>query len=197
MFKFRFKKKALSKLKYILLIIGLVLVYSITAFSQTNLTMKNVSVINEQGHVRLSWEYDGTENLIIFRDSLAISSLSPIDTIYDPSITSYIDESAQANINPRLYKIQSATTPNQVYTQIITTYKLTYKYDSCARIIQLAWTGLQHNNLPENQWNPSNFIINQYEDGVLNQTTINNSDFSYSVNNIQENTQYTFKIGIQ
>jgi len=168
-----------------------------SGFAQGNLTMQNISVINEQGHVRLSWEYDGTENLVIFRDSLAISSLSPIDTIYDPSITSYIDESAQANINPRLYKIQSATTPNQVYTQIITTYKLTYKYDSCARIIQLAWTGLQHNNLPENQWNPSNFIINQYEDGVLNQTTINNSDFSYSVNNIQENTQYTFKIGIQ
>lgn len=165
--------------------------------AQTNLTMKNVSVINEQGHVRLNWEYDGTEDLVIFRDSLAISSLSPIDTIYSPSIKSYIDKSAKANINPRLYKIQSATTPNDVYTQIISTYILTFEYDSCATLIELFWTELQHNDLPENQWTPSKFIIQKNEEGSLEETTIDASNNSFSVNNIKENTNYTFKIGVE
>ncbi|MEA2107308.1 MAG: gliding motility-associated C-terminal domain-containing protein [Bacteroidota bacterium] len=187
----------MKTLKYILALFLISAITGMPGFSQGNLTMQNVSVINEQGHVRLSWEYNGTEDLVIFRDSVAISSLSPIDTIYDHSITSYIDKSALASINPRLYKIQSATTPNEVYTHIISTYKLTFEYDSCARSINLFWTDLKQNDLPENQWTPSKFIINQYEEGILNQTTLNNSNFSYSINNIQENTNYTFKIGVE
>ncbi|MDY6802067.1 MAG: gliding motility-associated C-terminal domain-containing protein [Bacteroidota bacterium] len=187
----------MNRFKHILSVLFITAFAVSASHAQTNLSMQNVSVINEQGHVRLSWKYAGTEDLVIFRDSLAISSLSPIDTIYDPSITSYIDKSAQANIFPRLYKIQSATTPNETYTQIISTYKLTYDYDSCEAVINLHWTEQQHNDLPSNQWNPSGFIIYQYKDGILQQTNINNSQSSYTIDNIEENTNYTFKIGVE
>ncbi|MFO7843529.1 MAG: gliding motility-associated C-terminal domain-containing protein [Bacteroidales bacterium] len=187
----------MNYLKHISFVLFITAITVSAANAQSTLTMKNVSVINEQGHVRLSWEYNGTEDLVIFRDSLAISSLSPIDTIYDPSVTHYTDESAQANLNPRLYKIQSATTPNDIYTSIISTYKLTYDYDSCEAVIHLHWTEQQHNDLPSNQWDPSGFIIYQYEDGILQQTNINNSYSSYTIDNIKENTHYTFKIGVQ
>jgi len=184
-------------LKHILFVLLITAIGVSAVYAQSTLTMQNVSVINEQGHVRLSWEYDGTEDLVIFRDSLAISSLSPIDTIYDPSITNYTDESAHANLTPRLYKIQSATTPNDIYTPIISTYQLTYDYDSCEAVINIHWTELQHNDLPDNQWNPSGFIIYQYENGILQETNINNSHSSYSIVNIKENTNYTFKIGVE
>ena len=187
----------MNRLKHILSVLFISAIAVSAGYGQGNLTMRNVSVINEQGHVRLSWEYDGTENLVIFRDSLAISSLSPIDTIYDTSIKSYIDQSAKANISPRLYKIQSETTPNDVYTQIISTYKLTFEYDSCATFIELFWTELQHDDLPENQWTPSNYIIQKYEDGILQETTIDATGNSYSVNNIKENTDYTFRVGVE
>ncbi|MEE4197041.1 MAG: gliding motility-associated C-terminal domain-containing protein [Bacteroidales bacterium] len=184
-------------LKYIFSIVFITVLAGLAGVAQTQLTMKNVSVINEQGDVRLSWEYNGTEDLVIFRDSVAISSLSPIDTIYNPAITSYTDKSARANSNPRLYKIQSATTPNATYTKIISTYHLTFAYDSCAATIQLHWTDLEHDNLPSGQWHPAQFILHQYEDGILKQTTISNSNNSFTVNNIKENTPYRFSMGVR
>ena len=75
-------------LTYILIISSFVLINR-KGRSQT-LTFKNVSVINEQGHVRLSWEYNGGENLVVYRDSLEISNLSPITTL-GSTLKSYID----------------------------------------------------------------------------------------------------------
>ena len=64
---------------HILILISL-FIYSEKGNSQT-LKIENVSVINEQGHVRISWDYTGLENVKIFRDSTALNNLSELKTV--------------------------------------------------------------------------------------------------------------------
>ncbi|MGM0504168.1 MAG: hypothetical protein ACQESQ_06065, partial [Bacteroidota bacterium] len=159
--------------------------------------MKNVSVINEQGHVRLSWEYDGTENLLIKRDTIEISGLVTIAKIEDSTITSYIDTNAQAHVKPRSYIVQIDRSGTSIGTAIVSTYHLTYDYDSCANEIHLAWTDLQDDYLTTNEWNPKKFTIYVNEEGNLKEFTAEASENSFTVEDIKENTNYTFKIGVE
>ncbi len=162
--------------------------------SQT-LTIKNVSVINDQGHVRISWEYNGFENLKIFRDSLEINNLSPLHTITDLSITSFIDYTAQAHNKPRSYKI-NVENDNSIKSKIVSTYHLTFNYDSCLQQINLSWKDLKA-TFPTNEWTPSLFTINIIEDGNLQPINVDTSNLEYAIQNILENTNYTIFIETQ
>lgn len=187
----------MKTLKYILSLLFITVIAVSAAYAQTVPTMQNVSVINEQGYVRLSWEYDSTANLIIKRDRLEIGALEPIDTIYDFSTTTYIDSSAQAHLNPRAYIILVDRTSPQIGTAIVSTYHLTYDYDSCANQIHLAWIDLQDDYLTTNEWTPTKFTIYVNEEGNVKEFTAEASENSFTVKNIKENTQYIFTIGIQ
>lgn len=165
--------------------------------SQT-LTIENVSVINDQGHVRISWDYSGTDTIVIFRDELQIiNALESIFTITDPTVNSYTDKNAQANLNPRSYQVKSKTAGYITNsTKIVSTYHLTFNYDSCLQQINLNWKDLKA-DFTTNEWTPSQFIINMIEDGILQQTPVSASLNEYTVDNILENISYSFSIETQ
>ncbi|MCK5028485.1 MAG: gliding motility-associated C-terminal domain-containing protein [Bacteroidales bacterium] len=173
---------------HILILISL-FIYSEKGNSQT-LDIENVSVINEQGHVEISWNYTGAGNIIINRDSAALNNLSPLKTLLN-TVSSYIDVSANAHKNPRSYKLQSEDT--DLASKIVSTFYVTYKYDSCLQQIDLQWEDVDTEDVP-NQWVPSQFRVNKTEEGVLEQFNVSATQNDYNLENIQENTNYTFSI---
>lgn len=168
-------------------IISAVLLLNIEVRSQV--TIKNVSVLNEQGHVEISWEYNGLDNLIISRDSLNINNLSPIHVITNPADTSYTDTTAQAHITPRAYQIQSETNTS-VLSDLVYTYFLTFNYDSCAQQINLNWEKLESDIL-KYDWKPALFTIRINEGGNLRAEQTNTSHTDYSVQGVLENINYS------
>ena len=102
--------------------------------------LKEVSVLQGTGDVRLSWELTDSADVIIYRDSIAISAWVSIDTIQDTSITTYIDYSAMANIHVRSYRIAADVNSNTSNkTEKFHTIYLTYNYDSCLAQMNLSW----------------------------------------------------------
>ncbi len=176
----------------ILLVTPIVLTVFKTANTQT-LTITNVSVINNQGHVRISWEYNGSDNLEIFRDSLEINNLSPLQVITNSSVKTFIDYTAQAHLKPRSYKIQSETT-SSISSDKVSTFHLTFDYDSCLQQVNLEWEDLETTAFTANDWTPNQFAINTIENGTLTRSTIDASNLEYAVQSILENTNYTFFI---
>lgn len=172
-------------ISYIILISVFLLNYKVKS---QPLTIKNVSVINEQGHVLISWEYNGTDNLEIFRDSLENANLSPLVTI-SPSDTSFLDLTAGAHLRSRAYQIKSETNAS-LSSKIVHTYYLTFKYDSCAQQINLSWRNLADYDI-DCDWIPSQFIININEGGLIRTETVNAINEDYAVSDIMENTNYT------
>lgn len=155
-----------------------------------DITLKEVSVINEQGHVRLTWEYNGTDTVYIYRDELIIlQSTIEIAEITDQSIKSYIDITAEAHTKPRAYRIKNSSDNSD----IVSTYYLTSDYDSCLNQIKLIWRDLDDFNppFPTNNWIPSQFFINIIEDGDLRKTPVNATENEYTINNLLENVNYT------
>jgi hypothetical protein len=111
-------------------------IFGIKGNAQT-LDIENVTVINEQGHVEISWNYSGgSGDVKIYRDNSALNNLSELVT-FPPAVSSYIDVSANAHKNPRSYKLQS-TLPDQA-SKIVSTFHVTYSYDSCLQQINLQW----------------------------------------------------------
>lgn len=152
-----------------------------------DITLKEVSVINEQGHVRLTWEYNGTDTIYIYRDELiTLHSTIEIAEITDTSIKTYIDVTAEAHTKPRAYRIKNSS----VYSDLVSTYHLTSDYDSCLQQIRLNWIELNDPNLILN-WIPSQFFINIIEDGDLRKTPVNATENEYTINNLLENVNYT------
>jgi len=187
-------------LKHILFVLLITAIAVSAARAQNAPIIKNVSVINEQGHVRLSWEYDGTENLLIKRDITGFSNditTSPIDTITNPLTTSYIDSFAQAHLKPRAYIIFVDRSSPQIGTKIVSTYHLTQEYDSCANEIHLFWKEFENNDSPASEWTPTKFTIYVNEEGSLNEFTAEASENSFTVEDIKGNTNYTFKIVVE
>ena len=171
-----------NKLLYIIFIFSFLLINS--TVNSLSLRIKNVSVINNQGHVRISWEYTGTDDLEIFRDSTNLNSLMPLHTITNQNTISFVDLTAQAHIKPRLYKIQSALNPSLDATDIVTTFHLTYNYDSCLQQIQLNWKDA---TLFESEWEPTNFKVHIIENGNEQVIYISASNTEYIASNIQNN----------
>ena len=189
----------MRKLLTSILILSSIILINIKGKSQT-LTIKNVSVINDQGHVRISWDYNETDTIVIFRDELQIiNALEPIFIITDPAVNSYTDLNAQANLNPRSYQVKSKTSGYITnYTKKVSTYHLTFNYDSCLQQINLKWNDLETTAFTANEWTPSKFIINVMEDGVLQPIiNVDTSNLEYAVQDILENTNYTIFVETQ
>ena len=68
--------------------------------SQTNLEITSINVINDQGHVKITWDYNGTKGLDILRNKNDITT--SIHEINDLSI-------ASNNLNPSM----DSLTPKQ------------------------------------------------------------------------------------
>lgn len=100
----------LNKTRYIIII--LMIFFSFNAKAQLTLEIKNVTVIN--GDVIIDWEYNGTDDIIIRRDSLAINGLSDIATV-NPAGLTYTDTRANADIKPRSYVLVSSADPNNIF----------------------------------------------------------------------------------
>ncbi|MCB2195066.1 MAG: gliding motility-associated C-terminal domain-containing protein [Bacteroidetes bacterium] len=182
--------------KYLFLIATLFLLFCAQNIlkAQSTLNLKNVSVINEQGHVRISWEYPGTDTLKISRDNLVTGTATSLAIIPDPTITSsYIDLTADAHLQPRSYRIQSIKT-SEDFSKDVSTFYLTQEYDSCLRQIKLSWEDLETSQYNASDWTPTQFLINIEEDGNLRTETVNADNQEILITDLQENTNYKFTV---
>jgi len=128
------------------IVVVLLLGFSDSVLSQTDISapvLKNASVINEDGDVRLTWELTDTINssIIIARDSLDINAFTRIHLITDTSTKSWIDRYSKANNRSRAYKLAydleglgspSSNEFNTIHTEP--------DFDICEKKIQLTWT---------------------------------------------------------
>ncbi|NOQ27746.1 MAG: T9SS type B sorting domain-containing protein [Bacteroidales bacterium] len=182
----------MRKILILILSFSFLLLFANKGKSQ-DITLKEVSVINEQGHVRLRWEYNGTDTVYIYRDELIIlQSTVEIAEITDQSIKSYIDITAEAHTKPRAYRIKNSSDNSD----IVSTYFLTSDYDSCLNQVSLIWRDLDDFNppFPTNNWIPSQFFININEDGDLRKIPVSASENEYTINNLLENVDYSIFI---
>jgi gliding motility-associated-like protein len=177
------------KTRYIIFI--LTIFFSCNAKAQLSLEIKNVSVIN--GDVIIDWEYNGTDNIIIRRDSLEINGLSDIATV-NPAGLTYTDTRANADLKPRSYVLVSSADPNNVFSDIASTFHVTSSYDSCAAEIYLTWDDVNSPPLVPNDWTSQNFTVHANLDGTVNSYNIDGSLREYTVENIPENVNNTFYI---
>jgi len=176
----------MRRIKILTVTLLIILIQQNNAVSQSALTIKNVSVINELGHVRISWEYVGSDTLTLFKYNRAALSVVEFHSITDPSITSYIDTEANAHIEPQSYRIGDGVD----ITDDVATFLLTFDYDSCLQQIDLTWEDLKVDQYTANDWTPSEFIINIYEDGNLRMETVDIENQTHSIQNVLENTAY-------
>lgn len=179
-------------------IIFISIIFMYTEGKTQTLKIKNVSVINELGHVRISWEYNGTDSLTILRDDINDNDLSPL-VIKNATETPFIDSTAQAHLKPRLYKIQSKT---NFRSDVVSTYYLTLKYDSCLQQIQLNWKDMivpipYNNDSIINDWVPTQFTVNINEGGIPRTEPVDASKEEYAIKNILENTTYSIFLETQ
>jgi gliding motility-associated-like protein len=102
--------------------------------------LKNATVFNDHGHVRLTWESQG-DTLIISRDNYTIAAFEGIDTIWNTSLRSWIDETSGANTKTRSYKL-SILTPSQISAEsnYFNTTHMRLSMDTCKKNIQILWT---------------------------------------------------------
>jgi gliding motility-associated-like protein len=183
----------LNKTRYIIII--LTIFFSFNAKAQ--LKIENVSVINSQGHVLISWDYTGTGNIEVTRDSLEINTLVSI-AIVEPSVGTskytYIDTRANADLNPRSYKVALEDDQN-VYSDIVSTFHVTSTYDSCVAEMYLTWDDVNSPPLVPNHWTPQNFTVHANMDGTeYPPYNVDGSLREYTVENVPENVDNTFYI---
>ena len=181
-----------NKIRYIL--VTLMIIFSFNVDAQLTLKIKNVTVIN--GDVIIDWEYNGTDNIIIRRDSLEINGLVDIATV-NPAGLTYTDTQANADLKPRSYILVSVDKPNDVFSDIVSTMHVTSTYDSCAAKINLVWDDVNEPgiNVP-NDWTPQNFTVHANLDGTDYTYNVDGSLREYTVENVPENVDNTFYIEI-
>lgn len=153
--------------------------------SQT-LKITNVTVIDTAGNVKISWEYDGSDTLGIYRDKLENTDFPNLIKIPSHSGNSYsfIDSTAKANERPRAYLIYNTT----VRSNTVSTFHLAYSYESCQ--LNLKWIDHEFN-----QWTPLQFIIHIVENGNLDTIiTVDASAQGYIIENLKGYTNYSFFI---
>ncbi len=157
--------------------------------------LKNVSVIHGTGNVEIIWELTDSADLIIYRDNIESNSYYPIDTIFNTNINSYTDNSANADVGPRSYRIAADIASNtSAKTEAFNTIYTICVHDSCARKIVISWT-----KYINNWFAGDNIEIKQYDiykninnNGFIYLATTN--EINYSDNNIEENTNYQYYI---
>lgn len=157
--------------------------------------LKEVSVLQGTGDVRLSWELIDSADIIIYRDSIAINAWVSIDTIQDTSITTYIDYSAMANIHVRSYRIAADVNSNTSNkTEKFHTIYLTYNYDSCLAQMNLSWNKYVDSYFEEDNIGIQRYNIYRSDNFGIFSIVGNTTDQNYSDNTIEENTQYYYYI---
>ncbi len=124
---------------------------NIQIFSQDEILppqLKNVTVINDEGDVKVYWELPENINfdLIISRDSFIVGNVVGIKTIIDTSINTWIDKKSNANELPRTYKIsykdvgQEPNQPGQYESNLFNTLHTSITMDTCKKNNDIRWS---------------------------------------------------------
>jgi len=101
--------------------------------------LKNATVINDRGDVRLTWESQG-DTLAVWRDSIANYSMERIEVIYDTTHRTWVDASSGTNTRPRAYKLTIYQQTEREGSNYFNTTHLSLKMDTCQKNIHLLWT---------------------------------------------------------
>jgi gliding motility-associated-like protein len=100
--------------------------------------LKNATV-DEQGHVRLTWESQG-DTLIISRDSIENKAMEGIKVVYDTTLRSWVDRNSGANTKPRAYRLSIYKEDEGSESNYFNTTHLSLEMDTCQKNIQLNWS---------------------------------------------------------
>jgi len=158
---------------------------------------QEASVLPGTGNVKLKWKLTDSGDVQIRIWDQAISGYNKITEIKDTSITEYIDYTANANIQPRLYwlwTIINGDEDDPIDSKRFPTNLLTYEYDSCKAEIKLSWINRSINFTSTYIINFSSYEIWAKENSGAFQKIGSTTEQSFTIPNIKEKTNYTFYI---
>ncbi|MBS3770851.1 MAG: gliding motility-associated C-terminal domain-containing protein [Bacteroidales bacterium] len=181
-------------LRYLIFIILLLqTVYGIAQEDISPPVLKNASIMNEEGDVRLTWYLTDTINsdIIIERDSLNINAFTEIHLIKDTSVTTWVDRNSNANNQSRAYRLGYSLEGQGVPSsnKFNTTY-LEIDFDICNKENNLIWSRYVNSSeiinfndtIQIKTWNVYRSIDgNNYTkiDSISNDTTFTDSNIEY------------------
>lgn len=162
--------------------------------------LKELSVTNEQGHVRIGWELTDSAAVIIYRDSIEINAHINLDTIRDTSQHSYIDPSAGAHQRSRSYRLAAYNSNfgNQYSlsnkTAEFHTLFASAEYDTCDNRATISATQYISDFMGTGDVSMANYIVASIN-SEGNRTILTESDSpEFTLTELNNNSAYTFQV---
>lgn len=186
------------------ILISLLLITSPASFAQEPgiPLLKQVSVIKGTGNVELSWDFSESTEIFIYIDdqndpSLNMPVYTELDSVHNDTTNIYIDYSANADQNSRIYYIRARNSFDMGdFSLKIPTTHLTLIYDTCNNIVSLEWDNEQVSSLYDGEADV-NLVYEVYrnknnegESRIYGPT----SELSYTDTDIEDNTEYEYHI---
>lgn len=176
-----------------------IILNSLSLFAQQPQTpiLKDLSVVNTQGDVRLSWQLQDSADVIIYRDSVEnVSDYIALDTIRDTSQHSYYDRSAQAHLRSRSYRIAAYIDKQpSLKTPKFHTLHTTATYDSCANQVQLDITQVIDNFSQQSDIAIDKYITSQILPNGSKKILHTSNKSTIVISNLDNNKTYALQVG--
>ncbi|MFP4041564.1 MAG: gliding motility-associated C-terminal domain-containing protein [Bacteroidales bacterium] len=167
----------------------------------------NATIINDAGHVKLSWVRKDTtnENLQIRKGVLDnINDYILIHTISSDD-SSWIDQNSGANNKPKAYRLNIAVDEGTEWedkeSNVFNTTHLKLHFDTCAKTINLTWSRYVESPPESLEWKDFNDTIQIKHYKIWKKTKDNDfkqihttKDTSYHDNNIEYNRGYKYYV---
>ena len=148
--------KKLGIIKYFVFIIFLILISTTSRSQIPPPNLKNVTIINDEGDVKLLWEYpDSIDNkIVISRDLFQFGDWVLKDIARVQNVYTWIDESSHANKRTHAYRLSFDPPKQNPKSNLFNTIYSTVKMDTCQKSNIIEWTRyVEPRSLAEENWN--------------------------------------------
>ncbi len=164
-------------------------------------TLKELSVTNEQGHVRIGWELTDSASVIIYRDSIEINAHIILDTIRDTSQHFFIDRAAGSHQRSRSYRLAAYNTDfGNDYalgnkTPEFHTIFASAEYDTCDNRASISATQYISDFMGTGDVSMANYIVASINSEGSRTILADSESPEFALTELNNNSAYTFQVG--
>jgi len=164
-------------------------------------TLKELSVTNEQGYVKIGWELTDSASVIIYRDSVEINAHINLDTIRDTSQHFFIDRSAGAHERSRSYRLAAYNTKfgndyalGNKTPEFHTLFALA-EYDTCDNRANLTATQYINDFMGTGDVAITHYFVASTEADGSRTILAESESPEFTLTELNNNSAYTFQVG--
>jgi gliding motility-associated-like protein len=192
------------KKRYLNIIFGLVtlFIFSINAYCQTDCTtnpplpplLKSVSVQPETGKTEFAWTLSPSSNIAAYvLYSYKSGDGMPIDTVWDPTATSYILSSTATKYFSVSYVVAAMRLPRctSIFSNVLSTIFAKADLDTCNKRIIVSWNS--YSSVPVRVTGYS-IIMSVNGSSFSDAANVSSDVNSYTLNDFTTNAEYCFVI---